>query len=153
MTNHAYDATDPLTTDARIQDRVEALIGPAISRRLWLLFVDTDDRQVPAVAPIEDYPLAPGDGVVDGVVAAVRRIADEVGAHQVIFVWERPTGAGITAPDRAWARQVAVACREGNVAVRAQLISHRNGVRWFAPDDYASGLLDLHQVDGRNECG
>lgn len=148
MTNHAYDTAEPLTTDRRIQDRVEALIGRAVSRRLWLLFLSADDRQMPAIAPLDDYPLAPGRGIAERVVGVVCRVAEEVDARQVVLVWERPSGPGVTAPDRAWAHQMAIGCRMRQVPVRAQLISHRGGVRWFAPDDYASGLLDVGPEPG-----
>lgn len=32
---------------------------------------------------------------------------------------------------------LSVACRSAGVAVRAQLILHDAGARWFAPDDHA----------------
>lgn len=58
-------------------------------------------------------------------------------AARLIFVWERPGSAESTAADRDWARELSEACRAVGVVVRAQLILHDGGVRWFAPDDYA----------------
>lgn len=40
-------------------------------------------------------------------------------------------------PDREWARGLSEACRAAGLSVRAQLILHDGGVRWFAPDDDA----------------
>ncbi|SEB57613.1 hypothetical protein SAMN04489806_1160 [Paramicrobacterium humi] len=130
-------AATPLTTDEAIAERVQMLIGRAIRRTWWLLFLDDDDRQLPLMMPVDDYPLVPDAVSADGSADFVRSAMEGVGARHVIFVWERPVGAGITGPDRAWASLLADGCRERGLSVRAQLISHRQGVRWLAPDDYA----------------
>ncbi|MGO7983420.1 hypothetical protein ACC691_36840 [Rhizobium johnstonii] len=54
----------------------------------------------------------------------------------MIFVWERRLTATPTEADRAWARELGDACATVGVDVRGQLISHRDGVCWFAADDY-----------------
>lgn len=64
-------------------------------------------------------------------------IAREIDAAKLVFVWERTGPAASTPADRAWARALGEACRTEGIEVRAQLILHDDGVRWFAPDDYA----------------
>jgi hypothetical protein len=151
------DANDakhvPLTTDHAIQRRVAELLDGAIRRQWWTLYLDDDDVQLPLIMPMAGYPERPderlhvegyrGEGIdVEGTAAQLlarhlAEIADEVGAARLIFVWERPGSAESTSADREWARALSEACRAEGVAVRAQLILHDRGVRWFAPDDYA----------------
>jgi hypothetical protein len=141
------DANDvkriPLTTDHAVQRRVAELLQGALRRQWWTLYLDEDDVQLPLLMPMADYADRPdepwGD---DGTAAQVlaNRLADiagEVGAARLIFVWERPGSAESTPADRDWARELSAACRAVGVAVRAQLILHDRGARWFAPDDYA----------------
>ncbi|MEL4317679.1 hypothetical protein WJX64_01535 [Leifsonia sp. YIM 134122] len=137
MTLSADEATrQPITTDEQVLDRVDALIGKAVRRQLWLLFVDADDRQIPLVIPIADHPAAPYGGHAELLASRIADIVDEAGAAQIIVVWERRLRATSTEADRAWARELATACSDVDVRIRAQLISHRDGTRWFAPDDY-----------------
>jgi hypothetical protein len=141
------DANDakrlPLTTDHDVQRRVAELLQGAIRRQWWTLYLDEDDVQLPLLMPMADYPESPDEPCGDDGTAAqllASRLADiagEVGAARLIFVWERPGGVESTPGDRDWARELSAACRTVGVAVRAQLILHDHGVRWFAPDDYA----------------
>lgn len=134
-------AATPLTSDEQVENRVRALVGRAVKRQWWMLFLRDDDVQLPFIMPIEDYPLVPDAVTTEGSSDFVKSLMAEIGASQVIFVWERPVGAGVTAPDRAWANMIADGCRSRNITVRAQLISHRDGVRWLAPDDYLESSI------------
>ncbi|NNC11437.1 hypothetical protein HII28_06030 [Planctomonas sp. JC2975] len=135
MISAADAATIPLSDDAAVLERVRSLIGRALGRRMWFLFVDAADLQLPMVMPIDDYPPEPGDEapIVAEVVSDVMRAR---GASGVVVVWERPLGEEANAADRAWASALAVAFARADLALRGQLISHRSGVRWLAPDDY-----------------
>jgi hypothetical protein len=86
---------------------------------------------------MDDYPTSPDRAGTAVFAMRIRQAMDELGAEQVVLVWERNVGERATPVDKAWARAMAEACVEDGVPVRAQLISHRGGVRWFAPDDYA----------------
>ncbi|UOE45773.1 hypothetical protein [Agromyces larvae] len=137
----------PLTTDAALQERVTDLLQCAFRRQWWTLYLDADDRQLPVIMPMAGYPHDPTEPVIDGSGfpgTAAQLLADrlammieDLGAASVVFVWERPGSAESTPADRAWARELADACRAETVRVRAQFIAHSRGIRWFAPDDFA----------------
>lgn len=140
----ANDAKDlPITTDDEVQRRVADLLQGAIRRQWWTLYLDEHDVQYPVVMPMAGYPQDPHEPVGAGSTAAgllanrLSEIIDSIDAAKVIFVWERPGGAESTPDDRAWAGALGAACRAAGVEVRAQLILHDHGVRWFAPDDHA----------------
>jgi hypothetical protein len=133
----AEAAHQPLISDGDVQKRVESLIGRACRRQLWMLFTDDTDIQTSDVIAIDDYPTSPDDGNAELLAARISDWMSRTDAANAIFVWERRVGERFTPADRAWAKALAGACRACAVSVRAQLISHRTGVRWFAPDDYA----------------
>jgi hypothetical protein len=124
----------PLTTDDALCERVEDLIGVALRREVWLLFLDADDIQLPIVVPVENLPEWPDD--LTGFVSAVADCAGLEGASSVVAVWERPGDSRPSDADRAWARDFALAFARTDYALRGQLLSHDHGVRWFAADDY-----------------
>jgi hypothetical protein len=124
----------PLSTDALIQQRAAALIGKAIRRQLWVMFLDGNDAQLPVLVPIDGMPTEPeGDGRLS---QALRELVDGVGAHSVILVLERYGGQELTASDVAWAGALHDAAASADIRLRAILLSHRHGVRWVAQDDY-----------------
>ncbi|MET0975521.1 MAG: hypothetical protein ABWX82_07615 [Leifsonia sp.] len=138
MTISASESVDqPIRTDDEILARVDALIGRACRRQFWLLFLDRDDRQVPVLLPIEDYPSTPYGGSAEYIAMRIGEITASTDAARVVIVWERRLGPATTEADRVWARELGAACAAEDVSVRAQVISHRDGVRWFAADDYA----------------
>ncbi|WP_166983119.1 hypothetical protein [Paramicrobacterium fandaimingii] len=141
MTISAEEAARrPLVSDEQIEDRVADLIGRAIKRKWWILFLDENGVQLPMIVPVDGAPLVPDEAATEHSIEGLRVIMDEIGAAEVILVWERPTGSTVTLPDRVWASSMARAARDRGIRVRAQLISHRTGVRWFAPDDYEGHL-------------
>lgn len=143
----SIDANDailrPITSDHDIQHRVAELLESAVRRQWWTMYLDEDDVQSPLLMPMAGYPERPDEPCGPEGTAAqlmanrVAHIASEIGAAKVIFVWERPGNDLSTPLDRAWAAQLGDACRAEGLPVRAQLILHSHGVRWFAPDDYA----------------
>ena len=128
---------EPLDTDDVIERRVGSLIGRAVSRQIWLLFVDDNNTQLPLVMPISDIPVAPEASDLDNWTELVRGTADAVHARGVVVVIERYDADRLTDADRAWARLSRDGCRDAGVALRAVLLSHRRGVRLLAPDDHA----------------
>jgi hypothetical protein len=135
--NVPYEETQllPLVTDHDIEARVADLVGRANSRQLWLLFLDEFDLQLPLLIPIEGLPLEPTDEQAAGVVYRVRELMGEIGAVAVVTVLERYGPAALTAQDAAWVRSLRRACDERGVNLRAQLLSHRAGVRWIDADE------------------
>ncbi|MCP2030973.1 hypothetical protein L1277_001064 [Okibacterium sp. HSC-33S16] len=126
----------PLVTDDLIEQRVTDLIGRACRRQLWLLFLDENDVQLPLLMPTDDYPARPEPKKTAELADGIARVMAAAHATQLILVWERYAGADLTALDRAWAQQVHLECTRVGVRVRAQLLSHKRGVRWLSPDDF-----------------
>jgi hypothetical protein len=123
-----------LTTDDEILAWTADLIGRAIRRQFWSVFLDNDGR-VALVMPMDDHPALPDDDI-SPLGESLAMVVASVGAAAVLFVWERPLAELATSTDIAWARAVAEVCRREGVTVRGQLISHRRGVRWFAPREF-----------------
>ena len=119
----------PLTSDHDIERRVADLIGRANSRQLWLLFLDEFEIQLPILIPIEGLPSEPTDDESSRVVERVREVMAQIGASAVVFVVERYGPSTLSAHDDAWVRSLRKECAEQAVTLRAQLLSHRTGVR------------------------
>ena len=127
--------TQPLASDSLVEERISALVGRACRRQVWFLFVDSKNVQLPLIIPVSDPPVMPDTAVsqlVDNIVTA----GEGMDARSVIVVLERDAGSGFTLADRAWARTLDRAFRCTELPMRAVLVSHSRGVRWFAPDDY-----------------
>lgn len=136
MKPHYEDTvTQPLTSDDLIEARVSALVGRACRRQIWFLFVDSENMQLPLIIPVADPPALP-DGGVPQLVGNVARGVEQLDARSVIIVLERYAGAQFTAADKAWARALGSGFDAAGLSVRAVLVSHSRGVRWFAADDY-----------------
>jgi hypothetical protein len=132
MTSPAIAQLPQLTSDELIHERVSDLVGRAISRQLWLMFLDENDAQLPLLVPVSDLPSAPPIEIASLIIGT----ADAVGARGIIVVLERYGDESLTAADRAWARHIHLCCAEAPARLRGILLSHARGVRWVAPDDY-----------------
>jgi len=132
MTPAARTSLAPLTTDELIRERVVDLVGKAIRRQLWLMFVDENDVQLPLLVPVSDLPSTPPIEIS----SLITGTADAVDARGIIVVLERYGDETLTPADRAWARHIHLACADGSARLRGILLSHAHGVRWVAPDDY-----------------
>ncbi|HWD62293.1 MAG TPA: hypothetical protein VG369_07330 [Humibacter sp.] len=125
----------PLDTDNDVVARVVELVGSALRRQVWLIFLDDSGVQLPLLIPIDGLPTWPDDGAA----VFAEHVADstrDTDVANVVIVWERPGKAAPRAEDRAWAAALAVAFARADLAVRGQLLAHDTGVRWLAPDDY-----------------
>jgi hypothetical protein len=132
----SFATAPPLTTDDAVLERVEQLVGPAIvPRRLWVMFVDGDQRQAPVMMPIDDIPPRP-DRTVEGLGAVlagfVPDLATDTGPGSVVFVLERLGDERVTSADRAWVQALTKACGDVRVAARGVYRSTPDGVRRLA---------------------
>jgi hypothetical protein len=145
MKPHYEDTvTQPLTSDSLIEERIAALVGRACSRQIWFLFLDGEQVQLPLIIPVSDPPVMP-DPSVPQLIGNITQAGDGQDARSVIVVLERYAGPEFTVADRAWARALDAELTATGLPMRAILLSHRRGVRWFAPDDYrwdSSGQVD-----------
>lgn len=136
MTSYAQAQLQPLDTDAQVQQRVADLIGRACRRQLWFLFLDERGVQLPVLMPVADPPLSPPPPESGGLLGMVGHLVEAVEAAAIVLVLERFGTASLTDSDRAWAAALHTACNEVGVPLRGMLLSHRDGVRWLAQDDY-----------------
>jgi hypothetical protein len=95
--------------------------------------------QLPLLIPIESLPTEPTNEQTDEVINRVRELMGEIGASAIIIVLERYGAASLTAQDVAWARSLRAGCADKGVSLRAQLLSHRTGVRWITDDELSAG--------------
>lgn len=128
--SYADTKTSPLLTDSDIADRVDNLVGHALKRQLWVLFLDDQNLQRELVIPIDDLPVAPDQTVVDYLVTALGEVVKMHGGGSLIFVRERPGGEILNRTDLDWAAALTSACERGDVALRGLLLSHDGGVCW-----------------------
>ena len=133
----------PLVTDVEIERRVDALIGRANQRQLWLVFLDDEQVQLPLLIPVDHLPAELPDDDARRFAISISDTARAVGAHSVVLVLEELHGPDITAGDREWARAMHSACDEEGIAVRGILLSHRGGVRWIPQDDYRAASTKI----------
>jgi sugar phosphate isomerase/epimerase len=143
-----YEETQllPLVTDQDIERRVADLIGRANSRQLWLFFLDEFDIQLPLLIPIEGLPSEPTEEQADTVLERVREVMGEIGATAVITVLERYGSPALTMQDASWVRALRRGCANRGVTLRAQLLSHRTGVRWIGPEETGSSETGSEQA-------
>jgi len=136
MEPHYEDTiSQPLASDSLVEERISALVGRACHRQVWFLFVDSRNVQLPLIIPVSDPPIMP-DTAVSQLVDNIVKAGEGMDAHSVIVVLERYAGSEFTPADRAWARALDSAFGCTKLPMRAVLVSHSRGVRWFAPDDY-----------------
>ena len=130
MTDLSPATAAPLRTDDDVARRVADLIGCAAGGdKLWLLFVDGDDRQTPVVMPVEgasgppdrEMVMALGN-VLEGVLPD---LATAAGVGSVVFVRERLGPDFVLPADRAWAEALATMCREREIRSRGVHLSTR----------------------------
>ncbi|MCL2516388.1 MAG: hypothetical protein FWD85_10640 [Microbacteriaceae bacterium] len=148
------DAIDhePLLTDTDLANRIGGLIGRAIQRQLWLLFLDEHSVLLPTLMPNNELPAAL-DGEDAALIASMLRQAIAgTPIESVVFVWERPGGPIASDDDRVSAAALGWACADAGVPVRAQLISHDFGVRAFGPEEYSGDEL-REDIDGVGDAG
>jgi hypothetical protein len=140
MTSRNYEDTvlAPLTTDAEIVERVAQLVGRANQRQLWLMFLDETNTQLPLLIPIDALPSEPTDVHTAHVLDHVREVMDDMGASSLLLVHERYSASALTAQDVAWVSSLARACEASGVVLRAQLLSHRGGVRMIERDEFGT---------------
>jgi hypothetical protein len=137
MSHHTHVRPDtPLRTDGELADGVYQLLGPALRRQVWLLFLDEESYLQPLLMPCDDLPepMSAADAHALGRFAGLA--VEHAAATGTVLVVERPSGPWLTEADRALMRAMHDGCIAAGTPVRAVLLSHRVGVRWVARDDY-----------------
>jgi len=141
------DRLAPLLTDTDLADRVGHLIGRACRNQLWLMFLDEHSVMLPTLMPNDELPVPLDDETAAGIAAMLRQAIAGTPIESVILVWERFGGPVASAADKQSAAALAWACADEGVPVRAQLISHDFGVRWFEAEEYTAVLDGAGSVE------
>ena len=126
----------PLTTDEQVLDRAKLLLGTAMRRQLWFMFLDGDNIQLPLLMPT-DVPRTPDNADPTQLARFIRGVVDTADAAVIIVALERRGSDEITSDDRAWFQLVRQACVMIELPQRGPLLCHTRGVRWVAAEDYA----------------
>jgi len=124
----------PLTTDEHVLARAKMLLGTAVRRQLWFMFLDGDNIQLPLLMPT-DVPRNPENANPADLARFIRGIVDTEDAATIIVALERRGSDEVTDDDRAWFRLVREACVMIELPHRGPLLCHTRGVRWVAADD------------------
>ena len=122
------DDTGPVTTTGQARERVRELVGHAHSRQLWLMLLDATGRQLPLLIPVAGIPLRPEPGSVQPIAARLGDILSaEAPGGSAILTLERPGPAALTAPDRAWARELEISFGK-IMRITGIFVAHDEGV-------------------------
>lgn len=124
----------PLVTDEQVLERASLLLGHAVRRQLWLMFLDEEGRQLPLLMP-SYVPRKPGPGHLENYARVLGVLFEDAGAHAMVVAYERRGGDALLPPDRCWLALVRAACEEAAIPLRGPLLVHDDGVRWIAPED------------------
>jgi hypothetical protein len=116
----------PLDDPRALLERARTLVGRGLVRRMWLLLLDDERRQLPLLPQIDGFPVSPDAATP----SALRTLLDRLGEHaaHVAIVLERPGGAEPEPDDLAWADAIARASRGASAAVVGVLLAHGRGV-------------------------
>lgn len=109
------------------------LVGHAIRHQLWLMLLDINGRQVPLLIPVDGIPIRPEPGSVAPIAARFTEVlAEHAPGGSVILTLERPGDARLTAPDQAWA--VELAASFGKVMrITGMFVAYDDGVAVLTP--------------------
>jgi len=138
MTNSSYDNLKdiPVSSDTDLIERLEATLGRALNRQVWLMFLDADDCQLPVLMPTE-VPSLPGEGDAERIGGFLKSIGDDLEAATIVIAYERPGVAAINDRDREWLRCLREACQASGMKFRGPFLCHSRGVIPVPPDDVA----------------
>ena len=92
----------PLRTQADLHRQWRAMMGPLgfAGRRLWLLFLEPDDRPTELLLQIDDIPEDPREGEPDSLLLLCREVRREHGLGRVAVLLSRPGEGTVRPSDR-----------------------------------------------------
>jgi hypothetical protein len=123
--------TDPLDLD----DRVRQLIPCGIRRRLWVILLDADDTQIPAMIPIGDLPTRRRAADAEGLIETLSLLDGDIGAARYVFVVERPGSSRLREDDLLWLQFLTDVGDEHGFDIRAVYLSHDTGTVRYTADE------------------
>ncbi len=127
----------PVRTDGDVLALVRELIGRPLTRQCWVVFLAERGVPIPLLLPVSELPYQP-DEHVDDFAALIADVTEQVGADDVVVVWERPGNDQAHPIDWEWVDAVACSFGERHVRLRAQVIVHDRGVEMLELDEQAA---------------
>jgi hypothetical protein len=96
----------PLRTQADLHRQWRAMMGPLgfSARRLWLLFLEPDDRPTELLMQIDDIADSPRPGETDSLLRLCAEVRREHDLGRVAVLISRPGDRSVRASDRRWGR-------------------------------------------------
>ena len=130
----------PMRTQAELHHHWRGLMGPLgfTFRRLWLLFLEPDDRPIPHITEIDEVPEEPRVPEVDSLMAicAHAQQIDALGrASRVAVLLSRPGRGGLSASDRRWGRALVESAARYGVRLAPLHVANDEVVLPLAGDD------------------
>ncbi len=107
----------PLRTQADLHRQWRAMMGPLgfSFRRLWLLFLEPDERPSPVLLEIDDVPEDPVERDVASLLWICAETRRDRRLGRVAALLSRPGDAAVRASDRRWGRALLTAGRSQGV--------------------------------------
>jgi hypothetical protein len=96
----------PLRTQADLHRQWRAMMGPLGfgRRRIWVLFLEPDDRPTELLLQIDDVPENPREGETDSLLRLCDEVRREHDLGRVAVLLSRPGEARLRPSDRRWGR-------------------------------------------------
>jgi hypothetical protein len=107
----------PLRTQADLHRQWRAMMGRLgfSGRRLWVLFLEPDDRPTEVVLQIDDIPENPRRGDTDALLNVCSQVRRAQGLGRVAVLLSRPGGDGVRPSDCRWGRALLDSARRADV--------------------------------------
>lgn len=106
------------------------------TRRLWIMFIDTDDEAMPQLTEIDDIPYEIDARLCEPLMHMCEHLLDEfVPGGSVAMLFSRPGRNPMTQGDRRLARAVHEAADHAGVALRPTHFANDVTLGVFAADD------------------
>lgn len=116
----------PVRTDGDVIALVTDLVGRPRTRQCWVVFLAARGVPIPLLLPVSDLPYQPDEHVQD-FAALIADVVEQVGADEVVLVWERPGLHEAHPVDWEWVDACACAFEEHRVRLRGQVVVHERG--------------------------
>lgn len=134
----------------RLARGLEALLGAANLRQVWILFFDREHRLLEPLIPLNEITEDPDELIfrdkfgrtpfTHELVDSIESIGALVRATSFVLVWERPGDAQVTLDDRAWGHAAERETAHAAIHLRAQFVLHDSGITPIGGSDVASGM-------------
>lgn len=127
----------PLRSQAALHRQWRAMMGPLgfAGRRLWLLFLEPDDRPSELLVQIDDVPESPRAGEADSVLTLCHEVRREHALGRVAVLLSRPGSGGVGPGDRRWGRALLEAARRTGVPLAPLHLASDEAVVPLTGDD------------------